>query len=52
MGIYEISADGEISRLGTVYGIPQDNNFLNNALEDSNETFDRLMDIEEEYAAH
>lgn len=51
VGIYEISADGEISRLGTVYGIPQDNNFLNNALEDSNETFDLLMDIEEEYAA-
>ncbi len=46
--IYEISMSGEISKVGSEYGIPDDNNYLNNALGDANEMYDRLMDIEDQ----
>lgn len=47
LAIYEISAEGEIKELGSHYGIPDDNNYLNNSLEDANDMYDRLMDIED-----
>lgn len=45
--IYEISDSGKIYMVGNQYGIPDDNNFLNNALGDANDMYDRLMDIED-----
>lgn len=45
--IYELS-DGEAHLLPMPYGLPADNNFLNIALSDTNSTFDRLLDIEDE----
>lgn len=48
LAIYELSESGEISILKAEHGIPSDDNYLNNALGDANEMYDRLMDIEEE----
>ena len=45
--IYELS-DGNARLLSMPYGLPADSNFLNLALGDTNNTFDRLLDIEEE----
>lgn len=47
VSLYELSADGEVRLLSNTYGVLDDDNYLNNALEDTNELYDRLMDIEE-----
>lgn len=47
VAIYELSDNGEIAIVGSPYGIPDDNNYLNNALGEANEMYDRLMDIED-----
>lgn len=47
LAIYELSVDGEIAVLGNHYGIPDDNNYLNNSLEEANDMYDQLMDIED-----
>lgn len=48
LNIYEITADGEIRKLGNYDGIPSDSNFLNSALSQTNDMFDKLLDIEDE----
>ena len=45
--IYEVSS-GQARELGQYDGMPSDNNFLNMLLNDSNSSFDELLDIEEE----
>lgn len=45
---YETHSDGSITRLKTYgAGMPSDDNYLNNYLEDSNKKFDRLLDLQE-----
>ena len=46
LSIYELS-NGEANKLSVYEGIPSDNNFLNNKLNDTNLMFDELLDIEE-----
>ena len=46
--IYECNADGTIKRLEDYNGIPSDENHLNEILAETNELFDRLLEIEEE----
>ena len=46
LSIYELS-NGEANKLSVYEGIPSDNNFLNNKLNDTNLMFDKLLDIEE-----
>lgn len=48
VSIYEISHDGEIQLLGNYDGVPSDANFLNSALNDANEMFDALLEIQDE----
>lgn len=45
--IYELSDNGEIKELLSYDGLPSDNNFLNRSLEDTNQLFDKLLEIEE-----
>lgn len=45
--IYEIGDNGEIHELEMPYGIPSDENYLNQALGLSNTDFDDLMELEE-----
>ena len=45
--IYEVSS-GQARELEQYDGMPSDNNFLNMLLNDSNSSFDELLDIEEE----
>ena len=45
--IYEAHADGRITRLPMVYGVPSDDNFLNQSLAETNELFDALLELEE-----
>ena len=45
--IYELK-DGKISLLKDYEGIPSDDNFLNNSLEETNNSFDALLEIEED----
>lgn len=49
--IYELTEDGKIFKLSQYEGIPSDNNFLNQKLAETNELFDTLLEIEEEYAS-
>lgn len=49
LSVFEIKDDGTITKLESPYGIPSDNNFLNNYLEQSNTMFDELIDLEAEY---
>jgi len=45
--IYELNEkDGSIRKLSDYKGLPSDENFLNNSLEDSNELFSQLQEIE------
>jgi predicted ATPase len=45
--IYELNEqDGSINMLDTYKGLPSDENYLNNGLEDSNELFAQLQEIE------
>lgn len=48
VAIYELDAQGRISRLPDFEGIPSDRNLLNTMLEQGNTTFDSLLEIEEE----
>ena len=48
VAIYEISPEGEIQILETYDGIPSDSNFLNSALNRTNELFDALLEIQDE----
>lgn len=48
--IYEINNQGIVEALETYEGIPSDSNFLNTALNEANQLYGRLLDIEEEYA--
>ena len=47
IAIYEVSTNGTIQQLNLVDGIPDDQNLLNEFLEQSNQSFDRLIDIDE-----
>lgn len=48
LNIYEINELGEISSLEMPYGVPSDENYLNQALGSSNNDFEDLMELEEE----
>ena len=48
LNIYEINELGEISSLEMPYGVPSDENYLNQALGSSNNDFEDLMVLEEE----
>lgn len=45
--IYELNDDGTISELKQVYGLPSNDNFLNNELGEVNSLFSELMEIED-----
>lgn len=45
--VYEISEQGEVHRLPTYDNMPSDDNFLNNYLAETNDLFNKLLDIEE-----
>jgi predicted ATPase len=48
VAIYQLNEeDGSIEKLHTINGIPSDNNYLNNMLEDENSMFDALLEIEQ-----
>jgi hypothetical protein len=48
VSIYQLDeTKGCISKLPSPYGIPSDDNFLNNLLQHGNDEFDKLLDIEE-----
>jgi predicted ATPase len=48
VSIYEMDEEsGTISRLSAKYGIPSDNNYLNNQLKQGNNIFDKLLELEE-----
>ncbi|MDR1003397.1 MAG: ATP-binding protein [Prevotellaceae bacterium] len=51
VAVYEITNDGAISALDTVYGMPSDDNYLNNLLEEVNTLYSELQEIEEKYEA-
>lgn len=44
--VYEIQNDGTVSSLKKYDGMPSDDNYLNNALAETNILFDRLLEIE------
>lgn len=46
--IYQITDKGTIERLPLQYGLPEDNNYLNTFLEESNSVFDDLLELEYE----
>lgn len=46
--IYQVNEDGTVSMLPKYDEMPSDDNMLNNMLEESNEQFNQLLDIEEE----
>lgn len=48
--VYELTEDGKIIRLSEFEGIPSDENFLNQKLAETNDLFDALLEIEEQYA--
>lgn len=45
--IYSLK-DGNIEKLATYNGLPSDENMLNSLLSNSNDQFDKLLDIEQE----
>lgn len=47
--IYQISNTGEISKLVDYQGLPSDENFLNELLAESSNSFANLLDIEDKY---
>ena len=48
IAIYELDeGDGSISLLKTYQGLPSDDNFVNNMLEEANETFAELLEIQQ-----
>lgn len=48
INIYQINDSGAINKLDMPYGIPSDNNYLNQQLRFGNIIFDHLLEIEEE----
>lgn len=51
LAVYQINdTDGVVTPLPLYEGIPDDNNFLNSSLEDSNLLFDQLLELEDELA--
>ena len=51
LAVYQINdTDGKVEPLPLYEGIPDDNNFLNSSLEDSNLLFDQLIELEDELA--
>lgn len=51
LSIYEINNQGKVVELKAYEGIPSDSNFLNAALNEANQLYGQLLDIEEEYAS-
>ncbi|OMP76491.1 AAA family ATPase [[Flexibacter] sp. ATCC 35208] len=47
--IYEIDNKGEVIKLDNYKGLPSDENYLNEMLENSNILFSQLLDIEDKY---
>jgi len=45
--VYELDNNGSLKILSTYNELPSDNNYLNNFLDDTNDSFDKLLDIEE-----
>lgn len=48
VNIYQIDGQGAIQKLPDFNGIPSDSNFLNQFLAETNDSFDALLDIEED----
>ena len=49
VSIYQLSeTDGSMKKLSSAEGIPSDNNLLNNLIQQGNEEFDKLLEIEEQ----
>lgn len=48
LSIYQLK-DGIVNLLPEIYGIPSDDNYLNNMLEEGNEMIDKLLEVEDEY---
>lgn len=44
---YQLKSDGTIYRIPEYDGVPSDTNYLNEALRDANEDFDKLLEIEQ-----
>ena len=44
--VYELTAAGQIRRLATYHGLPSDDNYLNQQLEETNNLFADLLDLE------
>lgn len=47
VAIYQISENGTVEELQKYQGLPSDDNYLNNFLAETNEYFDRLIEIED-----
>ncbi len=45
--VYELTKEGEIIKLPTYEGLPSDDNYLNNSLAETNQSFCDLLEIEE-----
>lgn len=48
LSIYQLK-DGIVELLPEIYGIPSDDNYLNNMLAEGNELVDKLMELEDDY---
>jgi hypothetical protein len=46
--VYELTDDGGVEILSTYKNLPSDENYLNKFLEQSNDEFSQLLDIEDE----
>lgn len=44
---YQLKSDGTIQQIAEYEGVPSDTNYLNEALRDANEDFDKLLEIEQ-----
>ena len=51
ISVYETQENGSVIKLKTYDNLPSDNNMLNNALDNSNEIFAQLIELEDEYHA-
>ncbi|GHT97067.1 hypothetical protein FACS1894142_0660 [Spirochaetia bacterium] len=48
VAIYQLDGKGSIEKLPFEYDIPSDNNYLNNMLQEGNQLFDQLLEIEDD----
>jgi hypothetical protein len=48
LSVYQLTNEGKIEELANYQGIPSDSNFLNQFLQESNELYDQLLEIEDE----